>query len=67
MEIRRGTFEYVQNSQDVFFFDFLKKFIKAEETVDPNSRKDYFKTIADAFLGVEKSYDYIVRYNGKCS
>lgn len=64
MEIRRGTFEYVQKSQDVFFFDFLKKFIKAEDTIDPESRMDYFKTIADAFLGVEKSYDYIVRHNG---
>lgn len=64
MEIRRGTFEYVQKSQDTFFFDFLEEFIKTEETVDSDSRKDYFKTLADAFLGVEKGYNYIVRYNG---
>ena len=32
----------------------------SEDTIDPKSRMDYFKTLADAFLGVEKGYDYIV-------
>ena len=64
MEVKRGTFEEVQKNQDVFFFDFIDKFVKAEETLNPNDRNEYFKTLADAFLGVEKNYSYILRYNG---
>lgn len=63
MEVKRATFEHVQGSQDTFFFDFLDKFIKAEETIDPDSRNEYFLVLGNSFLGVEKNYRYILKYN----
>lgn len=63
MEVQRATYESVQNSQDLFFFDLIKKLEEGKETMDPDSRSDYFRIFADSFLGVEKNYPFYLKYN----
>ena len=63
MEVKRATYESVQNSQNTFFFDLLKQLEEQEETLDQESRPEYFRVFADSFLGVEKSYRYKLYYN----
>lgn len=63
MEVKRATYESVQNSQTTFFFDLLKKLEEEGETLDPESRADYFKIFADSFLGVERGYHYKLYHN----
>jgi len=63
MEVKRATYESVQNSQNTFFFDLLKQLEEKEETLDSESRSDYFRVFADSFLGVERNYHYKLYHN----
>lgn len=65
MEVKRATFEQVNNWQlDFLFGDTgIDTLAEKEETVDPKSRKDFFDLFAKSLLGKGLDYDYMLEYN----
>lgn len=64
MEVKRATFEEVNNSQLELIFNYIEKLIKKKETVEPKSRREFFDLFAFALLGKGLNYDFIFCYKG---
>jgi len=66
MEVRRATFEQVNNWQLDFLFGETGITIleQKQETIHPDSRKDFFDLFAKSLLGKGLDYEYKLTYNG---
>lgn len=62
MEVKRATFEEVNKAQLELIFDNIKILSEKNETVSPNSRRDFFDLFAFALLGKGIDYDFIFQY-----
>lgn len=66
MEVRRATLEYVQTCQENLIHGDtgIDVLIKKNETISPDSRKEFFNWIAYSLLGMGLKYHVFFEYDG---
>lgn len=64
MEVKRATFESINEAQLEFIFDVLLELENKNETVDQGSRRDFFDLFAFSLVGKGLEYPFNFEFDG---
>ena len=65
MEVKRATFEKVNQAQIELIFDHIDILEEKKETISKETRRVFFELFAVATLGKAKDYNYILHWDNK--